>query len=381
MTTLIKDCRLVSPGVDLAGASLELDGPRIKAVHQPGAPLPAAETVYECGGRMAVPGFIDMHFHGAMGCDTTDGKVESVETIAKAKLAEGATTICPTTLTLPEAQLTAAMQTVAAYAAAPRYAKVAGVHLEGPFINSECTGAQNPEYVRKPSVEEVDRLNGIARVAIVSFAVEAEGGTGFVRQMRERGIVPACGHSAATYADFESAYRAGLRQFTHFCNQMTKLHHREVGLVGAGLLHDDVVTEVICDKVHLCPEMIRLVFKVRPLETIALITDSIAASWLEDGDYTLGGLAVRVEGGAARLVKGGNLAGSTLKFNVALKNVHEVTGLPLKDIIRTTSLNQAAALGLDRLGKLEPGFTADVAILDADFAPAAVFVDGEQRYP
>jgi len=345
----------------------------------PGDETPSGGDRFDAGGKRAFPGFIDMHCHGAMGHDVTDGTLEAIKEIARAKLAEGVTTFCPTTLTLPFERLEAAARAVAAYGKNPRYARVAGLHLEGPFINAACTGAQNPDYVRPPDIGEVLRLNAVARVAIVTFAVEAEGGMAFLAGLKEAGIVPSLGHTAAKSALFRAARRAGLRNLTHFCNQMTGLHHREVGLVGAGLLDDGVLVELICDTIHLCPDMIALVFKVKPIERIALITDAIRAAGLADGEYKLGGLAVRVADGVARLLANGALAGSTLRLNRALKNVRDVTSLPLSELVRTTSLNQAQCLGLEKRGRIAPGFAADVTILDEDFDVAAVFVGGERR--
>jgi N-acetylglucosamine-6-phosphate deacetylase len=370
---------VISPGVDLPDAAVLLEGDKIAGVYAAGAEAPAADSVFDAAGAMLMPGFIDIHYHGAVGYDNTDGSVEAVARIAEAKLRDGVTTVCPTTLTLPEEQLAASLRAVAEYAANPTFAKVAGVHLEGPYINCQCTGAQNPAYVRPPDIEEVKRLNAICKVAIVTFAVEVEGGIEFAKRLADEGIVASCGHTAATYEQLSAAKAAGLTHLTHFCNQMTKLHHREVGCVGGGLLDDDLIIEMICDKIHLAPDMIRLAFKVKPAETIALITDSMSATGLEDGDYSLGGLAVVVSEGAARLKSDGALAGSTLQINTALKNVHEVTGLPLSRIVQTTSLNQATSLGLDGLGKVEAGYTADLALLDGDFQVTAAFVDGQRR--
>ena len=179
-----------------------------------------------------------------------------------------------------------------------------------------------------------------------------------------------------------AAYGNGLRHLTHFCNQMTKLHHREIGVVGAGFLVDDLNTEVICDRIHLCDDMLRLVFTKRSLAHVQMITDSLRCSHCEDGyAFEMGGLKVQLKNGEARLVEGGNLAGSTLWMSQGLKNIRDVTGLPLKDIIRVTSWNQAIELGLGKkLGKVEKGYVADLAVLDPKtFKPCAVFVDGEQR--
>ena len=169
---------------------------------------------------------------------------------------------------------------------------------------------------------------------------------------------------------------------THFCNQMTKLHHREIGLVGAGFLVDDLNTEIIGDRIHLCDDMLRLVFKLRDPAHIQLITDSLRCSHMQDGyAFEMGGMKVQLKNGQARLVEGGNLAGSTLWINQGLKNLRDVTGLPLKDLVRTTSWNQAIELGVGRqLGKVEKGYVADLAVLDPkSFDVCAVFVEGEQR--
>jgi len=161
---------------------------------------------------------------------------------------------------------------------------------------------------------------------------------------------------------------------------MTPLHHRDIGLVGAGFLEDDVFLELICDKLHICPDMIKLVFKVKHAERVQLITDAMRASGMPDGEYTLGGLPVISSGGAARLKEGGALAGSVLQLHTALKNVAEVTGLPLSELVKSTSYTQAQALGLSGIGKLEPGYQADVVLLDADWRVRKTLVDGEVRY-
>ena len=193
------------------------------------------------------------------------------------------------------------------------------------------------------------------------------------------GIVPSCAHCAATHEQFHQARIKGLKHLTHFCNQMSLLHHREIGLVGSGLMDDEVMVEAICDKVHLCPDMIKLIFKVKPIDRIAVITDSMLASGLPDGEFNLGGLEVILKDGIVRLKSNGALAGGTIPYCRALKNIFELTGLPLKQLIKTTGYNQARSLGLEKFARIEPGYYADIAILDADFNPVTVFVGGRQR--
>jgi len=377
MTCLIKNCHIISPDLDLIGASIEIEGKFIKRIYKKGESLPDSENIYDAEYKMAMPGFIDLHFHGLQGFDVCDGNVISIKNIAKGKLAEGVTTIAPTTLTLPFDRLEKVMESIAIYSEETAYSKIAGVHIEGPYINHKCLGAQNPDYIRNPDIKEVRNLKRIADIAIVSFAIELTGGINFIHELREAGIVPSCAHSAANYAQFKEAKGAGLRHMTHFCNQMTKLHHRDIGLVGAGLLDDEVFIEIICDTIHLCPEMISLIFKVKPIGKIILITDSIAASWLDDGIFNMGGLEVIVKNNIARLLSNGALAGSILRYNTSLKNVYEITGLPLSQLVKTTSYNQAKAIGLHKTGKLEVGYYADITIMNDDFIPKIIFINGK----
>lgn len=377
MKTLIKNCRLVSPDLDLADASILIEAGKITGTFS-GTALPAADRVIEASGLTAMPGFVDVHCHGRNNFDFCDALVDGVNTIAREKLAEGVTTLLPTTLTLPETDLAATLKSVAEYDG--RGCKLPGVHLEGPFINPKCTGAQNPAFVRKPDVEEVKRLNAIYPVLKVSFAVEEEGGDRLCEELRNLGITPSCVHSAASYGQFKAGYAKGLRNLSHFCNQMTPLHHRDIGLVGAGLLNDGVFIEFICDKLHVSPDMIALVFKVKDAGHIQLISDAMRASGMPNGEYTLGGLPVIVQGGAARLKEGGALAGSTLQIMDALRNVAEITSLPLKELVKSTSFAQAQALGLSGIGKLEPGYQADIVLLTKEFKVSKTLVDGEIRY-
>ena len=380
MKTLIKNCHLISPDLEIKGASIEIDGKKISAVYLDGEKLPAAENIFDAAGKMVMPGFIDIHSHGAMGFDAADDKPEAIKTIAEAKLKEGVTSYIATTLTLPQEALEKAMHHIAAYQKNPTGSKIPGVHLEGPYINKCCAGAQNPAYIRMPNIDEVLRLNEIAKVLIVSYAVESEGGMEFTRELVRHGIVPSCGHSDATFEQFKKAKQLGLKHLTHFCNQMTKLHHREIGLVGAGIYDDDIMIETICDKIHIEPDMLSFIFKFKSIDRIALITDTITAAWLADGEYSLGGLPFYVKGNQARLKSNDALAGSVLKYYNGLKNVYELTGIPLSKLVKTTSLNQARSLGFHDLGKLEAGYTADIVVLEKDFKPSAVFIDGSRRF-
>ena len=383
--TVIVNAHVISPGVDLKGATVVIEGDRIKKVTagKVAAKASATTTVVDVKGQYVMPGFIDVHTHGALTYDFCDADPKAIFEIAKAKLQEGVTTFLPTTLTVSHGELVAAAKNAKKYAEAGQpYAKVPGIHLEGPFINVKCCGAQNPKYVRKPSVKELKDIAKVYPVRQISFAVEAEGGAAFAKACLKLGVVPSCGHTGAKFADLKPAYKNGLRHMTHFCNPMTPLHHREIGMVGAGFLVEDLNTEVICDRIHLCDDMLRLVFTRRNLAHVQMITDSLRCSHCKDGyAFEMGGLKVLLKNGEARLVEGNNLAGSTLWMGNGLKNVHDVTGIPLKDLVRCTSWNQAIEQGWGKdLGKVEKGYVADLVVINPrSWKPSAVFVDGQQR--
>ena len=381
--TLIKNAHVISPDVDMENATIVIEGSKIAAVTTRKVSEKGVTTVVDVGGQYVMPGFIDVHTHGALTYDFCDADPQAIFKLAEAKLAEGVTTFLPTTLTVSHEELLVAAGNAKKYDEAGQpYAKVPGIHLEGPFINVKCCGAQNPKFVRKPSIKEVKEIAKVYPVRQISYAVETEGGAKFAKDCLKMGVLPSCGHTAAKLKDLMAAYKNGLRHMTHFCNQMTPLHHREIGMVGAGFLIEDLNTEVICDKIHLCPDMLKLIFTRRNLAHVQMITDSLRCSHCKDGyAFEMGGLKVLLKNGEARLVEGGNLAGSTLWMGTGLKNVHEVTGIPLKDLVRTTAWNQAIEQGWGaELGKVEKGFTADLVVINPKkWNPSAVFVNGEQR--
>ena len=378
-TTVITNCRLLSPGKDIAHGSLLIEDGFIKEVAEGNVPVPAGAKIIDGEGLTAMPGFIDLHCHGRNGFDFCDGFSGNVQAIGEGKLAEGVTTLLPATLTLSEDVLKDSLSAIAA-CDQKSTCRIPGVHLEGPFINPECAGAQNTAFVRCPDVAEVARLNKVFPINKISFAIESAGGVQFVSDMLQCGIVPSSTHSSAGYDVFLKAYAAGLRNLSHFCNQMSPLHHRDIGLVGAGLLYKDVFVELICDKLHISPPMIQLVFNTKGADNIMLITDAMRASGMPDGEYSLGGLPVTVADGAARLKDSGALAGSTLQMAEAFKNICEVTGLPQSELIKSTAASAAGAMNWHDRGFLMPGFLADIVLLDKNFKVRKTLVGGEIRF-
>lgn len=381
MPRIIADVLLVAPNDYIRPVSIELgDDGNIARIHEGHQPPDGVPVIFDGAGEVyATAGFIDIHTHGAMGFDLSYATLEAVETIAEAKLSEGVTTFLPTTWTASREHKIAMAQAAAAYRQNQRFARTPFLHIEGPYLNPAQAGAQDIRYMRRPDVAEIRHLHEICPVGLISLAVEIEGAIPFIREMRQMGIVTSAAHSAATYAEFRAAKEAGLAHLTHYCNQMSGLHHREVGLVGAGLLDDTIMIELICDTVHLCPDMIRLAFKHRSCERLMLITDSIAAAHLGEGRYPLHDGEIIVKDGAAR-IPAGNLAGSIVTFDESLRNVVKVTGLPLNELARTCSANQARSLGLKDRGSLKQGLLADLTLLTPDLKVAAVYVGGEKRF-
>ncbi len=379
MKTIIKNAHIVSPGVDIVGGSVLIEDGKFARVGVCSGACPIVDEVIDAGGKMLMPGFIDIHSHGAGGADTCDGTVEALNTVADCKIKEGVTTWLPTTLTLGYDTLEKVMHAVADYRTSPRSVKIPGVHLEGPFVNPKMCGAQNPEFLKNPDYAIVEKLNAIAPVCVITLAPELDGALEFIAKASALGVRCSAGHSSATHAQFKAAKMAGLAHLTHFCNQMSPLHHREIGLVGSGFLDTTIKAEMICDKIHLCTDMLATAFKVMTADRIMMITDSLACSGLPDGPSQLGGLPIMVKNGEARLMSG-NLAGSTLNYSIGVRNIREVTGLPLSEIVKATSWNQAQSLGLCDRGKIAPGFAADFVLLGEDFLVAQTFIDGVCKF-
>ena len=340
--------------------------------------LPASENL------LVVPGFIDQHTHGADGCDAMDGTVANVSKMAVAVAQEGTTAFLPTTMTQSVENICVALKAINEYMHEEHEtgAKVLGVHLEGPYISTDFIGAQPLEYVQTPSVESFKVYQEASgdNIRIVSLAPEVEGSDELIKYLVENNIVASIGHSNSKYGDIEKAVKAGVKCVTHTFNAQKPLHHREIGTVGSALLIDDLNCELICDTIHVSVPAIKLVVKSKPADKVTLITDSLRAKYLPDGDYDLGGQAVVVVNGEARL-HNGTLAGSVLKMNVAVKNVHQLAGVELTKVLDMASINPAKNIGVDHeRGSIKEGKYADFVVLDQDFEVVMTISEGKVIY-
>ncbi len=330
-------------------------------------------------GSYIVPGFIDIHIHGSVGCDVMDARFDSLERIAAFLAKNGTTSFLATTMTLSADAIRSSIRAAADFMKRDRAAgaQCLGIHLEGPFLNPDAKGAHDAAYLAEPSVEGFNEIAGedIDIIRLVTIAPELPGAAELTSYLRARGIKVSIGH---TRADYDTACRAidlGMDHTCHFYNAMTPFRHREPGVVGAVLDHGDNTIELISDLVHIHPAALRLAVKLKGCSSCALITDAMAAAGLGDGIYSLGGLDVHVEKGVARL-KDGTLAGSTLTQGMALKNMVGI-GVPLEDTITMLTSTPASIIGVSAFkGYLKAGYDADVVILDRDLSVASTYVKG-----
>ena len=339
--------------------------------------LPIDLTTIDAQGLYLSPGFIDLQVNGGAGFNFEGGSCEEVRKIIAFHVAHGTTGLLPTTVTASIETVRAAIRSVKE----ANHPAILGVHIEGPFISTRQKGAQNPQYILKPSIKEFERLvKGYEDfIKVVTLAPELAGAEELIARIKEIEAIPSLGHSDATYAKAIKALDHGVALFTHLFNAMREFHHREPGAVGAAL-ESDAMVELIADAVHVHPAVIRLLLKAKGIDKICLITDSISSSGLGDGEYSLGGLEVLVKDGEASLGDG-TLAGSTLTMDRAVKNFMEFTGVSLPEAVRTASFNPATLLGIDeRKGSIEQGKDADIIIFDEAFNIHYTIIGGEIVY-
>lgn len=343
-----------------------------------------AEEIALPDNAVVLPGFVDQHVHGAGGSDGMDGTVEDISIIANTLAAEGTTTFLVTTMTQSKENITKALQAVKEYRAANKKegARVAGVHLEGPFIAAAHKGAQPLEYVKEPDIATFDEYNAASGncIKIVSLAPEIEGADKLIAHLSANGVVASIGHTGAKYADIKKAVEAGAKNVTHTYNAQTALHHREVGTVGSAMLFDELNCEMIADTIHVSVPAMQLLAKNKTVDKLTLITDAMRAKGIPDGVSELGGQTVYVKNGEARL-EDGTLAGSVLRMNNAVRNAFEKVGIPFLQAVDCATINPAANLGLaDEIGSIKVGKKADFTVLNNEFEVLLTVRDGEIVY-
>ncbi|HEU0181083.1 MAG TPA: N-acetylglucosamine-6-phosphate deacetylase [Agromyces mariniharenae] len=377
-TTVVHSARLVSSLDTVADAWVRFEGDRVAARgigDDWRADLPADASVTDAAGRTLVPGFIDLHCHGAGGASVEEG-AEAIEALLAVHTAHGTTRTVLSLVTAPVDLLCDRLQVIAGAAAAD--ARVLGAHLEGPFLDHDFRGAHDPRQLRAADAATVERLleasGGTLRQ--ITIAPEHPGAADAIDRFVEAGVAVAVGHTGADFDTALAAFGAGASILTHAFNGMRGIHHRAPGPVVAAMHADHVTLEVINDGVHVHPDVVRLAF-AGAHGRVALVTDAMAAAGAADGAYRLGSLGVIVEGGVARLLEGGSIAGSTLTQDTALRRAVIDSGIPLDEAVGALTVAPAAAIGRAHdLGRLDPGYAADAVLLTPDLDVEAVWGAG-----
>lgn len=346
-----------------------------------------ADQVIDVNGKYLSPGFIETHSHGAGGYDFMDEDAASIYGACKAHLKHGTTTILPTTITSTKESLldfvdlfnTLDLQK-------PGCPNIYGLHLEGPYFAMSQKGAQDPKYLRNPEPEEYNAvLAKTDRIKRWSFAIELPGSGQFLAALRDKGIISSLAHSDATCEEVFRAYENGITALTHFYSCMASVKRvnafRVAGAIEAGYLLDDLYVEVIADGCHLPKELLQLIYKIKGPERICLVTDSMRAAGMPDGEYILGGKATGMtcvkEDGVAKLLDRSAFAGSVATSDRLVRTFRQLTGAPLHEVVKMASLTPARMLGIQaKTGSIGMGKTADLIIFDENISVSTVMVRG-----
>jgi N-acetylglucosamine-6-phosphate deacetylase len=354
----------------------EEEGERILA-----AASPHVFQVIDAQGGLIAPGLIDVHMHGADGAELMDGTREAVETMARFVAKNGTVAFLPSTVTALEEKTRLVSQVVADYQDLEDGAEVLGIHLEGPYINEKYKGAQYGPAIRPASTSELEELHAVLgeKLRLVTLAPEVPGSLEAAQWLKDRGVTVSIGHTDATYDQAVQGFKSGITHVTHTFNGMRGLHHREPGVVGAVLATPGLYAELIADLIHVHPGAIQVLLRTVGVEHLVLVTDSVQATGLPDGEYVLGDNEIFVQDGAARLADG-TLAGSTLTLKQAVRNMIEEIGVHPVDAFRMASLNPARTLGLEHRGWIREGNRADFVLLTADFEVQRTIIAGRVVY-
>ncbi len=365
----LKNMLVYSPDHHFYPSDIEISDGIIRQV------IPSGKSSDECR-YYVIPGLVDIHFHGCMGVDLCDGDPDSLRTMAEYEASHGVTTICPASMTMSPEELHGIMKNAGEYEEKSG-AHFAGINMEGPFISKKKKGAQAEKNIIPCDIGLFRQLQVEARgrIRLVDLAPEEPGAMEFIDEMKAE-VTISIAHTDADYDVAVEAFKRGARHVTHLCNAMPPLHHREPGVIGAAADMGAYV-EMICDGIHIHPSMVRAMFKLFTAEKICLISDSMRAAGLQDGQYTLGGQEVTVKGSLATL-SDGTIAGSVTNLMACMKNAVKNMGISLEDAVRCASENPAKAIGIyDRCGSIEAGKQADMVLMDRDMNVVEVMVGGK----
>lgn len=379
---IIDNVYVYTPNKTFVKGGIVLVGNCIQSVYEEKDTPQLNQEVIDGKGNYAIPGLIDLHFHGCKGDDFCDGKKDALGRIVEYEASVGVTAIAPATMTLPVEELEHILQVAAEYKKETRdchKADLLGINMEGPFISHVKKGAQDEKNILPCNVEICDRFLKASEGLVKFIGVapeESSNAIEFIKEVSSR-VNVSLAHTNADYETAMAACKAGVNHAVHLYNAMPAFSHRAPGVVGAVFDSKDVMAEIICDGIHIHPSVVRATFQMMGADRMILISDSMRATGMPDGQYTLGGLDVKVVGRLATLVSDGAIAGSATNLMDCMRTVVKKMGIPLETAVACATINPAKSLGVEEeYGSIEKGKKADIVLLDSNLELTAVIKDG-----
>jgi N-acetylglucosamine-6-phosphate deacetylase len=366
---LLNNARLVLPDRELQAGTLLIENGRIAAIGSARSSQAGARVEQiDLSGTTLLPGFIDVHIHGAVGVDTMAATAPDLERVSQFLAQHGVTGWLPTLVPGPATDYAQAITAINVAATATAGARILGVHYEGPFVNNLQCGALHSQFFRSfagaSDLDDLPRLTDERAKHMITVAPEIAGGVELVRELSRRGWIVSLGHTRADFALLDQACEAGARHMTHFMNAMAPLHHRAPGPIGWGLARDDVTCDFIADGIHLDRQMLRLLLKLKSAERLSLISDAVSPTGLGDGDYEIWGETITVRDGRTGNAHGA-IAGSVITMLDGVRLMLSL-GASAVEVAKMAATNPARLLGIDHeCGSIEAGKRADLVALDA----------------
>lgn len=348
-----------------------------------------SRDIIDAKGQMLIPGFVDIHTHGAVGFNFMNSYDNSnvLSGLSHYYASTGTTSVMASTYTESYDNIKKTLQSIGEYIKTQEEkitgTQIIGINIEGPYINADKKGAQNADYIRTPNTAEFNELISLSKnnIRLFTIAPEVEGALEAIDYLHKRNISVSIGHSCADYETACKAIDRGATSITHYFNALSPFNHKEPGVVGAGLVRDDVILELICDGNHVHADLIKYLLKSKGAERIAFVTDSVFMAGCDDGEYIHGGLDYIKKDGKITLKNGDNLAGSCLTMRDAFKNAVRFTGMPLENIIPAFTMTPAKAVKINnKKGSLEIGKDADFILLDDNLTLQSTYVKGKRVY-
>jgi len=378
---IIRNARVLTPGGFITADLFIKNGviDRITEEYRPDGGIPT----WDVKKSLVLPGFIDVHTHGAAGVDINAARPEDYDILGNFYASQGTTAYQPTIVSDTNEHTVEMLRSIAAAKGKSKGSRIVGIHVEGPYLSVAHKGAMSEEFLRGPSLEEFDAFQQAAEgnVKMMTIAPELHGAAEFIRIVSKTGVTLSCGHTGATYERIQECIHNGMTHVTHAFNGMKMMHHRAPSVVGA-VLDSDMTAQIIPDGAHTHPAMVRILLRTKGVDQVVGITDSIMATGLSDGRYSLGAHNVDVINGDAWLAHDHSTrAGSTLGMVEGFRRFINFTGCSVADASKVFSRNPAREIGLERSkGEIRTGYDADLVLLDDQYKLRATMVDGEWVY-